>query len=273
MQLTFLGSAAAEAWPALFCTCEACAKARQLGGKNVRRRTSYRLGDHIQIDWGPDTTAACLAYGLDMSALTHLVVTHAHEDHFAPYEMYYRRPGFSLVPQNALLNVFGPPGVQDALKTVAKDEDTFRVRSHVPEPYREYPLNDQVTLIPIEASHGRDIGGAYNYIFRVGDQHFLLGHDTGWWESPVWGFLSQFEFNLVIMDCTYVRLAQRAHHLGCQDVVDVKAELQRLGGLAADCRFLANHFSHNGQWLHEQMQEFFAPYDIQVGYDGLKIVI
>ena len=33
MKLQYLGTAAAEGWPALFCNCSACIKAKELGGK------------------------------------------------------------------------------------------------------------------------------------------------------------------------------------------------------------------------------------------------
>ena len=40
MNLLFLGSAASEAIPALWCECPNCRKAAALGGRNLRRRTS-----------------------------------------------------------------------------------------------------------------------------------------------------------------------------------------------------------------------------------------
>ncbi|MEI6501881.1 MAG: flagellar hook-basal body complex protein FliE [Armatimonadota bacterium] len=61
MFLKLLGSAAAEGWPALFCACEACREARRLGGKNLRRRTSYQLGDTVHVDFGPDSFSSMLA--------------------------------------------------------------------------------------------------------------------------------------------------------------------------------------------------------------------
>ncbi|GAI41159.1 unnamed protein product, partial [marine sediment metagenome] len=84
MVLKVLGTAAAEGWPALFCECEACRKAREAGGKDIRRRASYQLGDTMHIDWGPDSYNSMIAFGLDYSPLRHLLVTHAHQDHWMP---------------------------------------------------------------------------------------------------------------------------------------------------------------------------------------------
>ena len=45
MEILFCGTAAAEGWPALFCVCNACSQAREIGGKEVRSRAAYMLGD------------------------------------------------------------------------------------------------------------------------------------------------------------------------------------------------------------------------------------
>ncbi len=270
MKLTVLGSAAAEGWPALFCHCEACREARRLGGKNLRRRTSYRLGDNIQIDWGPDTLAASIALGLDMATLTDLVVTHAHEDHFTPYELYYRRPGFSQVPEDSLLTVHGSAQVEQALRKALGDDDAlFRLRYRRIEAYHEYAITPQVQVTALPATHAQDTGGAYNYLLGIEGRNLLIGHDTGWWYDDVWDFLGRCELHTVIMDCTSVRLFQRGGHLGAPDVVAVRQELSARGALHPDCHFLVNHFSHNGEWLHAEIEEFLAPHGIEVCYDGL----
>ena len=54
MKLQYLGTAAAEGWPALFCACEACKKAEMLGGKNIRRRSGAILNDRVLIDFNAD---------------------------------------------------------------------------------------------------------------------------------------------------------------------------------------------------------------------------
>jgi len=44
MKFQYLGTAAAEGWPALFCNCDNCEKARKAGGKNIRIRTQVKPG-------------------------------------------------------------------------------------------------------------------------------------------------------------------------------------------------------------------------------------
>ena len=271
MDLTILGSAAAEGWPALFCSCDACTQALALGGKDLRRRTSYRLGDHVQIDWGPDTYGACLAFGMDTSALTDLVVTHSHEDHFTPRELWYRRNGFSQVPEERTLTVHGSTQVEEALRTELADDAEFNVRFSLLRPFAETALPGGLSVTPIPAAHAEAIGGALNFIFHLNGRHLLIGNDTGWWDTEVWGFLAETPLDVAVMDCTYGNREERRGHLGAPDVAAAKQELLSLGALTEDCRFIANHFSHNGGWLHAELETYFAPHGIEVGYDGMTV--
>ena len=55
MKIQYLGTAAAEGYPALFCECENCTKAKQLGGKNIRSRSQALIDDKLLIDYNADT--------------------------------------------------------------------------------------------------------------------------------------------------------------------------------------------------------------------------
>ena len=69
MKIQFLGTAAAEAAPAVFCACDHCRYAREKGGKEIRTRSGALIDGKIKIDFGPDSYAHSLQYGLDYSLL------------------------------------------------------------------------------------------------------------------------------------------------------------------------------------------------------------
>ena len=81
MKLQLNGTGASEAFPSLFCTCKYCTEARELGGKNLRRRTSSCIDEKILIDFSADTYALSTQAHVDLSKIHHLIVTHSHADH------------------------------------------------------------------------------------------------------------------------------------------------------------------------------------------------
>ena len=55
MKIKFLGTCAAEGFPAMFCQCPVCEKAREKGGKNIRTRSQAVIDDTLLIDFPADT--------------------------------------------------------------------------------------------------------------------------------------------------------------------------------------------------------------------------
>ena len=82
MNIQFLGTGAAEGIPALFCQCPLCRKAEAAGGREIRTRCGALVNNRILIDLTPDIFLHKLRFGLDLSAVEGVVVTHSHSDHF-----------------------------------------------------------------------------------------------------------------------------------------------------------------------------------------------
>ncbi len=120
MRLQILGSGGAEGWPAVFCGCLHCKRARELGGKNIRTRSGAQLGKKHKIDFSPDSFSQALRNRLDWAQLEHLFFTHSHNDHFYPNEIRMRRDTFAHPPpgmsQKRILHVYGGAPVGEGLK-------------------------------------------------------------------------------------------------------------------------------------------------------------
>lgn len=93
MKLTYLGTAAAEGWPALFCCCPYCRKALAAGGRNLRTRSQALVNGDLLLDFPPDSFSHMQQNRLDFSAVRWLLVTHGHMDHFYPTDLYMRDDG------------------------------------------------------------------------------------------------------------------------------------------------------------------------------------
>ena len=104
MKLKFLGTAAAEGVPAIFCSCQTCKSSGELGGRNIRKRSSLLLDDKIMFDFN-DALTFVHQYQLDLSKLEHLVITHSHSDHFNIFDLEFKLRWYTN-PGNPPLNIY-----------------------------------------------------------------------------------------------------------------------------------------------------------------------
>jgi len=248
-------------------------EARKRGGKNIRSRSAYALGDEIRIDWGPDSNLHAQKHNLLYEKLRYLLITHSHWDHWVPEELYWRKDGFSVVPDDAMLNIYGNSKVRKRLEGALDGRlSTYRLRFHDLTPFKAFVIPGQpnITVIPIVAAHDRS-EACLNYLIQFNGKTLLQGNDTGWYDEPTWEFLEDYNLDVVILDSTSGKQDTRTGHLSCNWVVEVCARLESQGSLAENPRLIATHFSHNGGWLHEDLESYFAPHRIEVAYDGLRI--
>lgn len=271
MELLVCGSAAAEGIPAMFCHCPVCREARARGGRDLRSRAAYMIGEKIRIDFGPDTYLQAQHYALPLERLEHLLVTHSHPDHWAADDLRWREPGFSVVPETAILHIYGNEKVGDSIAGLTRNDPAkLRLAFHLAEAFQPSALDDGITATPFPAAHDAD-ELCVNYLLDVQGCRVLQGNDTGWWAEPVWEFLAGKKIDVVLLDSTCGIHDVKGGHLSGRWVVQAKQRLAESGALAPGSRFIATHFSHNGAWLHKDAEAFYRPHGIEVAYDGLRV--
>ena len=106
MKIQYLGTAAAEGIPAIFCECENCKKSRIAGGKNIRTRSQALIDDKLLIDFPADTYMHFLKYDVPLAKIKNCLITHSHSDHLYPQELPMRRKGFSHIKEEFPLTFF-----------------------------------------------------------------------------------------------------------------------------------------------------------------------
>ena len=275
MKITVLGSAAAEAMPALWCECATCATARERGGRDVRRRTSYCIDEDTLVDFGPDAFWQTTAFGVDLRKIDRIVFTHRHADHLNPLDLAWRRDGFSVVAKP--LKVFGSrPVFIRLMKEVAGEGAAFQLQELRIVPHRlEHGMqveDGKLGILPLAANH--DHGGSpFIHVLSRGGRKVLICNDTGDPPEASWQVLAGQGIDAAFIDCT-MGLAHpdcASGHMGVNAVVKVRDRLLACGALKPHAQVFANHFSHNGHALHADLEAFFAPQGIGVGYDGLVV--
>ncbi|HEX6970708.1 MAG TPA: MBL fold metallo-hydrolase [Limnochordia bacterium] len=269
MRLHIMGSAAAEGWPAVWCRCDACARARRAGGKNVRTRSGALVDGQFKFDLPSDTYLQALRDGIDLSDVTHLLFTHTHRDHYYPGELAFRKPPFA--HGYGPLHVWGDQWAIDGVRTQCPDWPEPEQTLHVLTPGELVQVGDAEVMALVAAHYPERI--CYNYIFRRNGKTLLYGQDSGWFPDAHWEAQQRFRFDIVVIDCTAGGKPAGKVHGNLQTAIDVKARMLAMGTAHAETVFIANHFSHNGGLLHEEIVERLAPHGIQTSYDGMIVEV
>ena len=90
MKFTYLGTGAAEGVPAMFCSCDTCREVRRRGECEFHTRSQLLIDGELCIDFPPDAYAHSLKFGVDLSAVKYLLITHSHMDHFYAHDFVLR---------------------------------------------------------------------------------------------------------------------------------------------------------------------------------------
>ncbi len=281
MKIKYLGTAAAEGTPALFCSCEICEKARRLGGKNIRTRSQTLINDDLLIDFPADTYMHVLDYGLDLRKIKTLLITHGHDDHFYPFDLVYRcSPVYAVFPDNGFskkpLELYLTRNSGKIMRPYFKKEKVKRDKNAININYiKKFKsfVSNGYTVTPLRASHAKFLDPVI-YIIQKDNKAVLYAHDSGYFPEDSWNYIRQSKivFDFVSLDCTST-LKDEAYeyHMGLKACCDVKSRLIKEGGANKNTIFFVNHFSHNGKTVYDDLKPLAEQYGFNVSYDGLEI--
>lgn len=272
MKIKFLGTAAAEGWPAIFCQCEHCMKARRIGGKNIRTRSSCLIDEKYMVDFPPDTYMHVLNNKLDLFKVEHLIITHSHEDHFYPQDIHTRKEPYAHINGGQPLTVYGNNNVREGYYAADVEKDNGnRLAFKEVYPYRQFQAGEaQVT--PLLADHKKG-EQCFIYTIKLGGKTLLYGHDTGYFPEETWQALSGVHIDAAILDCTAGPMESDTYHMGFPAVLKVRERLVNTGSADKDTVFIITHFSHNCGLLHEELVDMASPYGFITAFDGMELKI
>ncbi len=275
MEIQYLGTASAEGWPALFCNCEICRRAREVGGKELRTRTQALVDGKILIDLPPDTYMHALKYSLQLGQIRHLLVTHSHMDHFFPVELIHRHEHFGHYAEG-ILQVYGSEAAEkafydavliDRFKVHPLDDAVRFVRL---EPFADF-MADGYHIIPVPADHDKR-ETCLIYVIEKDGKSLLYGHDTGMnLSQEAWDCILGRTYDLISLDSTMGKHHAKEYHMGLPDVLTVVRRMEERGCIRPDTVKVINHFSHNGKMTHEELERFAAEHGLTAAYDGMNV--
>ena len=268
MKLTYLGTAAAEGFPAVFCKCEYCNEARRLGGKNIRSRSQTLINDELLIDFPSDTYYHFLQNGILGDEIKYLLITHAHSDHFYPRDLFIRNGVYAHNMSVPVLKMFCSEYTYERLG----GELPKNVEITVLEPFKPVSFG-AYRVTPLPAKH---MPGGQPLIYVIeGEKAVLYAHDTGYFYENVFEYIEKQKliFDMVSLDCTNVDIpiTDEGSHMGFPNIKRVLDRLCTIGAVTESTVKYVNHFSHNGCPLHDDLTRKAEKLGCMVSFDGCTV--
>lgn len=291
MKFKYLGTAAAEGFPGLFCSCEHCGRAKTAGGKNIRTRSQALVNDDLLIDFPADTYHHVLKEGLDLTKIRHIIITHDHEDHFYPPDLHMTSPPFAHGINNQKIlpiDIYGNENVNSYAGEFENVKDV--INFHEIRAFEKIDIGVYV-ITPLKAEH--DLSqNCFIYIieemkddikfpredFINNGKKILYGNDTGYFPEEIWDYLlknhtGNNKFDFVSLDATAIILDWRQGHMGIACCAEVRDRLVEMGAADDKTVFCFHHFSHNGAKIYDELVPIAKEMGFIVSYDGMEVNI
>lgn len=275
MKILYMGTAAAEGYPALFCVCERCKKARSLGGKNFRSRPQALIDGKLLIDFNADSLYHSKLYNVDYSYIKSLLITHIHEDHFVPVELGFRRRGFAFLQDSeAKLQIYGSKDITAPLEKYNDKGDAYGFNINEVNAFEPF-FAEGYKITALKAVHGTENMTPFIYLIEKDGKSLLYAHDTGIFPDETFDYLKKTvkHLSFASLDCTEgTKSIKYVSHMNYERDVFVKNRLLELGVADENTVFCLNHFSHNGEnSLYDDMSAIGKKDGFIVSYDGMTV--
>ncbi len=272
MKIKYLGTAAAEGSPAMFCNCENCKTLRKLGGKNLRARTQAVIDDKILIDFNADTFLNFQRFGLDTSGIKHVLITHSHSDHLAPLDLEMRECAKNLTEKQMI--VYGNKAV---LETIINSNINLEKQNIILKELKPFePVEfDGYKITPLQAWH-QTSERSYVYVIEKDGKSMLYCNDTGLLPDEDILFLNRNKykkFDFIGFDCTYGTTPAYTFG-GHMSIYDDKVMYDRFYNnqlVDEQTKVLVTHFAHWYMLPHDEFQKLADEFNFIVAYDGIEI--
>lgn len=273
MKIQYLGTAAAEGIPALFCECDACKKARELGGRNIRTRSQAIIDDTILIDFPADTYMHFLKYNMPMSRLKTCLITHSHSDHLYTEDFEVRVLWFSHIPDKPTLTIYsGADGfakISDGIKRYGARVNELCAMQVQPDDSFEV---EGYTVTAIKAEHDPK-SSPLLYVVEKDGKSIFYANDSSEYSDEATERLKALKkpIDVISLDCTEgCNDTTYIGHLSFNRCIALRKRLIAEGIASSNTTFILNHFSHNGKNVtYDEFVKIAEKEGFLVSYDGM----
>lgn len=284
MKLQFLGTAAAEGVPAMYCQCETCKEIRRRGEKEFHTRSQFLIDGCVGIDFPPDAYYHSLRFGVDLAAIEYLLISHSHMDHFYAHDFILRGYKYTS-PVSGKLRIYGNAEVKKVYEECTRRElrEDVGAQIEVIEVSSFTPFfigrEGEYKVIALPAQHSK-VETAFVYLIENKGKTYLHLTDTGRLPKESLEFLSthfkdRAPLDFVTFDCTFLfyTAGEVSRHMGLGDNKAMQEFFEQNGIANKHTVYAITHYSHNSAPFSERLKEAENAYGYIAAYDDLTIEI
>lgn len=277
MKITVLGSGG-FGYPFVFCECENCKKAKELGGKNIRKRASLLVNDEIIIDLTPDCLCSMNMYGKNMAKTKYLLQTHTHLDHFDLNHFTTLEYKYDIKKETPLTLICSDLSLQDIHNKAYKFEkmdlyneeylNKIKLKTKPVNHGESIKINDY-TIKAIHCSHDERLG-AQLYLITHNGKTLLYATDTPPITKTALAELAGEKIDCIFLDESFGINNYTFSHLNFNTFDEYIKSLKEIDALNENCLIYATHITHTGNPPHEELEQILNSYGYSAAYDGLE---
>ncbi len=282
MKILYMGTAAAERIPGMFCNCALCQRALKEGGKNIRMRAQALIDYDLLVDFGSDTYTGFLREGRTLWDIQNILITHSHSDHLT-LEVFSSRYHWltAETTKYPTLNIYTSAGVIEKIwRTVdARGLERGMIEKFwkfIPiEHYKPFKIDDY-TITPLPAKHALP-EQSFLFLIEKDGKTIFYGNDTGYFDESIdeWLYENRKHIDLLSLDCTKGEMDNSFYgHMCMKDGRAIADRFKAKGIIDDKTKLYYTHFSHSCKMTHEELEKVAAEkYGFKVTYDGLSLEV
>jgi len=282
VRILFMGTAAAEGVPSVFCNCATCAYARVHKGKDVRWRASTLINDDLLIDLGPDLFNYAADHGMFLGDIRYTLQTHPHEDHLDPLALFSRSNVTKVQGVQPMTWYLSEPAIARINQVTFHGESRFGLREEQEDhhldivtiaPWQEHRIGEY-RVQTVAATHDER---ALAMLFAIEDLRsggrLFYGTDTGPVPDGTWQRLAKlgWSFDVFMLDHTAGWGPRGGGHLNREQFLEEVVSARECGLIRGHTRVIANHFAHHSHPPHEEFVALAAVDGYEPAFDGMCI--
>ena len=245
------------------------------------------IDEELLIDMGPSCFDNAARFGVNLSKLKTLLVTHPHEDHLYPQHLHWRNtdesllsltyvekmrrggPRFTDIPQ---LNIYGNSFVMETLRKSLDDMEELKINLHEIREGKE-EKTDGYRILPVRGNHGSQRGFSHSYIIQKDGKTLLYALDSGSYDEDQFALIQEHQYDAVIMEGTTGLNEQYGGHMCLMNNIGIRDRLKENKCLRENSRFLLTHLSPHWCPPHDWYESIVASEGLELAYDGLQIEV